>query len=58
MSVPISEIIRILISQNSMKERLAKSKDNSKAVVAAASKLLKIVYWIIKERREYVCSKI
>jgi hypothetical protein len=41
-----------------MKERLAKSKDNSKAVVAAASKLLKIVYWIIKERREYVCSKI
>jgi transposase len=35
-------------------ERLAKIKGNSKAVVAAASKLLKVVYWIIKERREYV----
>ena len=35
-------------------ERLARSKANSKAVVAAASKLLKVVYWIIKERREYV----
>lgn len=35
-------------------ERLAKIKGNSKAVVAAASKLLKVVYWVIKERREYV----
>jgi hypothetical protein len=35
-------------------EKLARSKGNLKAVVAAASKLLKVVYWIIKERREYV----
>jgi transposase len=36
-------------------ERLAKrSKGSSKAVVAAASKLLKTVYWIMKERRAYV----
>lgn len=33
--------------------RLAKRKGNSKAVVAAASKLLKIVYWVMKEKRRY-----
>ncbi|HET7344329.1 MAG TPA: hypothetical protein VFJ05_00470 [Nitrososphaeraceae archaeon] len=33
--------------------RLAKSKGNSKAAVAAASKLLKVVYWIMKEKRKY-----
>ena len=33
--------------------RLAKRKGNSKAVVAAASKLLKVVYWVMKEKREY-----
>jgi hypothetical protein len=34
--------------------RLAKRKGNSKAVVAAASKLLKVVYWLIKEKRKYL----
>ena len=34
-------------------QRLAKKKGNSKAAVAAASKLLRVVYWIMKERREY-----
>jgi transposase len=34
--------------------RLAKRKgNNSKAVVAAASKLLKVVYWVMKEKRKY-----
>src|SRR5215813_676151 len=33
--------------------RLAKIKGNSKAAVAAASKLLKIVYWVMKEKRKY-----
>lgn len=33
--------------------RLAKKKGNAKATVAASSKLLKIVYWIMKEKREY-----
>jgi len=33
--------------------RIAKKKGNSKAAVAAASKLLKVVYWIMKERRMY-----
>jgi hypothetical protein len=32
---------------------LAKKKGNAKATVAASSKLLKIVYWIMKEKREY-----
>jgi transposase len=31
--------------------RLAKIKGNSKAAVAAASKLLKVVYWVMKEKR-------
>lgn len=34
-------------------QRLAKKKGNSKAAVAAASKLLRVVYWIMKEQREY-----
>jgi hypothetical protein len=33
--------------------RLAKKKGNSVAAVAAASKLLRIVYWVMKEKREY-----
>jgi len=33
--------------------RISKKKGNSKAAVAAASKLLKIVYWIMKEKRSY-----
>ena len=33
--------------------RISKKKGNSKAAVAAASKLLKVVYWIMKERRMY-----
>jgi hypothetical protein len=34
--------------------RLAKKKKgNAKATVAASSKLLKIVYWIMKEKTEY-----
>jgi len=33
--------------------RLAKSKGNSKAAVAAASKLLRIVYCVMKEKRNY-----
>ncbi len=34
-------------------DRLATKKGNSKAVVAASSKLLKIVYWVLKEKRPY-----
>lgn len=34
-------------------QRLARKKGNSKAAVAAASKLLKIVYWVMKEKRKY-----
>jgi transposase len=37
--------------------RLARSKGNSKAAVAAASKLIKIVYWIMKEKRTYNNNK-
>jgi transposase len=33
--------------------RLAKIKGSSKAAVAAASKLLKVVYWVMKEKRKY-----
>ena len=33
--------------------RISKKKGNSKAAVAAASKLVKIVYWIMKEKRTY-----
>jgi transposase len=33
--------------------RLRKKKGDSKAIVAASAKLLKIVYWVLKEKREY-----
>lgn len=33
--------------------RLARKKRNSKAIVAASAKLLKVAYWVLKERREY-----
>jgi hypothetical protein len=33
--------------------RIAKKKGNSKAGVAAAAKLIKVVYWVMKERRMY-----
>lgn len=34
-------------------QRISKKKGNSKAAVAAASKLLKIVYWVMKQKRKY-----
>jgi transposase len=34
-------------------ERLVRKKGYQKAVVAASAKLLKIVFWVLKERREY-----
>jgi transposase len=34
-------------------EKLARKKGKSKASVAASAKLLKIVYWVLKERRPY-----
>ena len=33
--------------------RIAKKKGNAKATVAAASKMLRIIYWVLKEKREY-----
>lgn len=33
--------------------RLARKKGGSKAIVAASAKLLKIVFWVLKERRPY-----
>ena len=33
--------------------KLVKKKGSAKATVAASSKLLKIVYWVMKEKREY-----
>jgi transposase len=33
--------------------RLAREKGNSKAIVAASAKLLKVAYWVLRERREY-----
>lgn len=35
-------------------ERLVKRKGSSTAAVAAAAKLLKVAYWVMKERREYL----
>ncbi|MDG7038106.1 MAG: IS110 family transposase [Nitrososphaerota archaeon] len=32
---------------------LARRRGGSKATVAAASKLLRIIYWVLKEKREY-----
>jgi len=37
--------------------RISKKKGNSKAAVAAASKSLKIVYWVMKENRTYYNNK-
>jgi transposase len=37
--------------------RISKKKGNSKAAVAAAAKLLKVAYWIMKERRAYERSR-
>ena len=34
--------------------KIARKKGNPKATVAAASKLLRVCYWLLKERREYV----
>ena len=36
---------------------LVKKKGSAKATVAASSKLLRIVYWIMKEKREYTNNK-
>jgi len=33
--------------------RLAKTRGTSKAAVAAASKLLRVIYWMLKEKREF-----
>ncbi len=33
--------------------KIARKKGKQKAVVAAASKLLKVVYWVMKECRKY-----
>jgi hypothetical protein len=34
-------------------KRLARKKDDPKAIVAASAKLLKIVYWVLEEKRAY-----
>ncbi len=34
--------------------RIKKKRDSSKAAVAASSKLLRVIYWMLKERREFV----
>jgi transposase len=34
-------------------DRLRKKKGHSKATVAASAKLLKVVYWVLKEKRPY-----
>jgi transposase len=36
--------------------RLRRKKGDAKAIVAASAKLLKIVYWVLKEKREYRCG--
>jgi transposase len=33
--------------------KLSKKKGASKATIAAASKLLRIIYWVLKEKRPY-----
>ena len=35
-------------------KRLAKKRGTSKAAVAAASKMLRVIYWMLKEKREFV----
>ncbi len=37
--------------------RLAKKRGRSKAKVAAASKLIRVIYWMLKEKKEYVAQK-
>ena len=37
-------------------KRLAKKRGNSKAAVAAASKMLRVIYWMLRERREFVTN--
>jgi len=49
--ISISELTRM--RRASHFARLAKIKGNPKAAVAAASKLLKIVYWVMKEKGKY-----
>lgn len=44
---------RAMDSVTEFYERLAKKKGKSKATVAASAKPLKIVYWVLKERRPY-----
>ncbi|MDI1496303.1 MAG: Transposase [Cenarchaeum symbiont of Oopsacas minuta] len=34
-------------------KRLAKKRGNSKAVVAAAAKMLKVIYWLLKDGRDF-----
>ena len=34
-------------------ERIAKNRGKSKATIAAASKMLRVMYWMLKERKEY-----
>jgi hypothetical protein len=34
--------------------RMAKRIGKKKAIIASASKLLKIIYWILKEKRPYM----
>ncbi|MDI1495689.1 MAG: hypothetical protein K8823_997 [Cenarchaeum symbiont of Oopsacas minuta] len=34
-------------------KRLAKKRGNSKAVVAAAAKMLKVIYWLLKDGRNF-----
>lgn len=34
-------------------QRLRQKKGDAKAIVAASAKLLKVVYWVLKDRREY-----
>jgi len=33
--------------------RIARKKGDQKAIVAASAKLLKIVFWVLKEKRPY-----
>lgn len=33
--------------------RLSRKKGSAKAIVAASAKLLKIAYWVLRERRPY-----
>ncbi len=34
-------------------KRLARKRGNSKAAVAAAGKMLKVIYWLLKENRDF-----